>query len=931
MEVSIQSGAWKAGSILSLRSGDVRRNVPLRRDATVRLPSLTADEGVHVDVFSCTSSALLKLDEKKEVYDVDLMGGDAAASLKLRLRPSPGETASDSVDAKATHSAQPPSCPPGSGQGLDKLDRLRQEAQDYIQEHDLRRLTQELFQRTVKERPADPILFLRSCLEKSTGPWEKSTGGSAAAETLIEQLRRLGAERQALERQNVELEQALLRATENARLTVEGHKKERDQLARLHEERLEEADRAARSEVQTYYENKLTSQKNQNESLQLQLRQLEKQLEAAEASVARSSGALRPSSQGRPASQGVNSEAADEAAGGAIALREGPQALPHPALKPTPPQEAPPPQHKQRPRGGVPRSGAAGDKEAPRDDTPPAACGVMVFQDTWVEPQAQQPSAMEASQDRKDDEPSVGSVLAIRQTWKAPGSVLVIGQTWQAPGEEEAPPRRDNPSPRGRPLAAAGKDPFMDGPSPRGRPLAAAGKDRVNDKPSVGSKLVIQQTWQTPHEALGGTLTFREEWQASRTEAACGVMAFRDTWVEPQPHQPAAVQASQAACGVMAFRGTWVEPQTNKPAAVQASQAACGVMAFQDTWVEPQTNKPATVQATQVPWKPQQLPAAAVSKPLEDASAAAGGGASHATWDAAFHKQGISGSAPLAELATTAGDLAFPSLSQTRYSSDSLAAKGDVNAHLFSRILAGTFAPPVAPKSYFESREDADEDTDGPPVSNAELLIQVNGCADAKTNGNFAWVGSCNSRPMYRLLSVEPRYLYYADIDPSWAGWWISSKLGSEDYIEWFREPADATLPVYCQKGELGARVVTAELSRQAVVQICEIPSSEEKAAIRAKLMEGFGPVFTKMEGSNRSLMSKTSPVVGVAHTLESQQRFIQLLAGQLAAETQRREAAELHAQSMEEAFQTMQLRLQAKLPGAQTAAGSTAAPAVES
>lgn len=76
-------------------------------------------------------------------------------------------------------------------------------------------------------------------------------------------------------------------------------------------------------------------------------------------------------------------------------------------------------------------------------------------------------------------------------------------------------------------------------------------------------------------------------------------------------------------------------------------------------------------------------------------------------------------------------------------------------------------------------------------------------------------------------------------------------------------------------------------------------------------------------EASALETMSMTdvlSPVAGVAHALEAQQQAIQLLHSQLSSETQRREAAETHAQTMEEAFETLQLRLQAQLPGSPAA-----------
>mmetsp|Transcript_116928 Transcript_116928/g.214982 ORF Transcript_116928/g.214982 Transcript_116928/m.214982 type:complete len:736 (-) Transcript_116928:93-2300(-) len=249
----------------------------------------------------------------------------------------------------------------------------------------------------------------------------------------------------------------------------------------------------------------------------------------------------------------------------------------------------------------------------------------------------------------------------------------------------------------------------------------------------------------------------------------------------------------------------------------------------------------------------------------------------------------------------------------------STSAGTEVNTHMLSQLLASTYAAPVPPVTYFEPREDKNEDLlppHGVPQKDPAILVDIVECADKTTNGTFAWIGTCNKRPLYRLLAPEPRYLYYAEVDPAWAGWWVADKMGSEGYVEWFRDPADAKLPVYCRRGELGSRVVEAELTREVALKISKITNLGEKTTIRSKLTEVFGAHFTKMEGSQRGLMSKTSPVVGVAHALEAQQRAIQLLHSQLGAESQRREAAEAHAQTMEEAFETLQLRIQAKLPG---------------
>lgn len=247
----------------------------------------------------------------------------------------------------------------------------------------------------------------------------------------------------------------------------------------------------------------------------------------------------------------------------------------------------------------------------------------------------------------------------------------------------------------------------------------------------------------------------------------------------------------------------------------------------------------------------------------------------------------------------------------TGWFSQSNSGGKELNTHMLSQVLASSYAPPVPPALYYEPREDQPEE--GAPMINPQLLIEVVECQDKATNGIFAWVGDCNRRPLYRLLSAEPRYLYYAEVDPTWAGWWVADKMGAEDYCEWFREPSNAQLPIYCRRGELGSRVVECELTREVVQKIQHISVQHEKVAIRKRLTEAFGAAFTKLEGSQRGLMSKTSPVVSVAHALEAQQRAIQLLHSQLSVETQRREAAESHALTMEEAFETLQLRMQAQ------------------
>jgi len=235
---------------------------------------------------------------------------------------------------------------------------------------------------------------------------------------------------------------------------------------------------------------------------------------------------------------------------------------------------------------------------------------------------------------------------------------------------------------------------------------------------------------------------------------------------------------------------------------------------------------------------------------------------------------------------------------------------GEVNTHMLSQLSASAFAPAVPLASTFERQED--EVT--PPPPDAALLVEVADCQDSLSNGIFAWIGTCNLRPMYRLLGPEPRYLHYFEADIA-SHWRIVDKTGSEDFIERFRLPADAALPVACEQGDMGGRVVEARLTAEVLQRVSTVSSQEERATIRDKFAEVYGQKFVALEGQGRGLISGASPVVAVAHALEAQQRALQLFHQQLKAEIQRRESSERHARNMEEAFVTLQLKIQAQLP----------------
>eukprot|EP00928_Gymnodinium_smaydae_P033001 TRINITY_DN23757_c0_g2_i1.p1 TRINITY_DN23757_c0_g2~~TRINITY_DN23757_c0_g2_i1.p1 ORF type:complete len:467 (-),score=100.43 TRINITY_DN23757_c0_g2_i1:500-1900(-) len=236
-------------------------------------------------------------------------------------------------------------------------------------------------------------------------------------------------------------------------------------------------------------------------------------------------------------------------------------------------------------------------------------------------------------------------------------------------------------------------------------------------------------------------------------------------------------------------------------------------------------------------------------------------------------------------------------------------------------LMLTSHAPAVSPTMFCDwSEEDAAVEMDDVDITilkemrtRPEVLVCVYDCLDKTANGIYACMGECNKRSMYRLLEEEPRYLYYADGDLSWAGWWIGRSLGSEDYVEWFREPSNCKFPYQCRQGELGARVAPAELSREVCRKIANVESAQERASIRQKLLEAFGAVFARLDGSDRG---KLAPVANVAQTLETQQRALQVMHSKLVAETQQRLAAEAHAKSVEEAFYQLQSRIETHAAG---------------
>ncbi|CAK0834582.1 unnamed protein product [Prorocentrum cordatum] len=247
------------------------------------------------------------------------------------------------------------------------------------------------------------------------------------------------------------------------------------------------------------------------------------------------------------------------------------------------------------------------------------------------------------------------------------------------------------------------------------------------------------------------------------------------------------------------------------------------------------------------------------------------------------------------------------------------------DAHLLSQYFSPPCAQPVPPAAVPDGPT---EHSDGDIAeTHSEVIVEVTGCQDAMTNGTYVWIGVSNLRPVYRLLGPEPRYLHYTEVSVA-SGWQIVSKMGgAQEPVERFRGSLDDSLPVHCKAGDLGSRVVDTGLSAQVAGRISMISCGEERTTIRSKLAAVFGRYFTQLEAQHRVLASGSPAVVSVACTLEAQQRAVRRIGGQLAAEVQRREAAEAQLRCVEEAFETLQLRMQAQLPQRPACAALVAAP----
>jgi len=798
MQIAVANGAWRHGSILSVRVGDVRRQAPLQCDTCLDFPLAFDDvDHVQVDVFARVGSTRLELEGTRQLYDLNI-DGEGFSDLAIRVRPpsqadaqrnlsSPlsrrrledalaageqieQEPASVLVPHGAGGATLEPRLPEGPPPAMPRpcparpksvisdsqgsaaqVEIVRHSAEQYLLEHDLRLMMQDIFQQTLKDQPENPLQYMRQLLA-TRGAGDEVTEAEPVG--LADVARMKSADCASDATVLVPAAAADVSATDSAA-----------QLSAV------EADAEAevlRMQQEQELQDQIASQRQELEALRVYSFQLETDASQANQQVA---------------------ELTQDVASLQARVSEM----------------------------------EAGD--APLDANEVAASA-------WISERQQLQESYEQEVRSKQ-----AQIESLRQQVVEQQQVLEVCVQKETAG--------------------------------------------VSDATSWGFEKVKMQSQLDEQR-------YQLAQAQARVEAAASASWTQDR-ADLQEYYDQQVKSKQAQIDSLQKRLQHYESGRETPA-----DAAAGI---------PREPPPGEFDVGTAPTTAGTLNLSS-SRPLT----AGVGGVTAWTETSSLNASG----------AGVGGVTAWNEASPLNASGAHALSGENVNTHMLSQLLAASYAPPVPPTVYYENREDMDLECgdDGKPLVKPELLVDISDCKDKSANGVYACVGQCNSRPLYRLLGAEPRYLYFAAIDPAWQGWWIADKMASDDYLEWFSNPSDAGLPVHCRKGELGSRVAEAPLTRDVVQKISHIGSQTEKSTIRKKLMEAFGPKFSKLDGTQRGLMSKTSPVVSVAHALEAQQRAIQLLHSRLAVETQQREAAETQAQTMEEAFQTLQLRIQAHLPG---------------
>lgn len=163
MEVQVVQGSWRAGSILSLRVGEMRHQAALQFDTRINISKAIQDvDDMQVDVFARVGSTRLAIEPSQEVYNLNF-DGDGFSNLALSIRPQQSACGQKSdLDPRRLQDHQD-RCESQNSNG--SLDRIRQKANDYIHCFSLRDVLQDLFKAVIKDMPEDPFIFMTDFLQ----------------------------------------------------------------------------------------------------------------------------------------------------------------------------------------------------------------------------------------------------------------------------------------------------------------------------------------------------------------------------------------------------------------------------------------------------------------------------------------------------------------------------------------------------------------------------------------------------------------------------------------------------------------------------------------------------------------------------------------------------------------------------------------------
>lgn len=164
MEVAItESAGVPAGSILSLRAGNTRRQTSVPSAEPLRFPNLPMNaRNLKVDLMQSVGTAHLKLDgyDGTGVYSLPVQLSGNTAHLSLRIEEQPAHCGKRSAELKQVDRTETPAME-AAGSQL----KVATDTKAYSEAHNLSDAVQELMLEVVSERPEEPFAFIAAFLE----------------------------------------------------------------------------------------------------------------------------------------------------------------------------------------------------------------------------------------------------------------------------------------------------------------------------------------------------------------------------------------------------------------------------------------------------------------------------------------------------------------------------------------------------------------------------------------------------------------------------------------------------------------------------------------------------------------------------------------------------------------------------------------------